>query len=86
MLEAINEPVSVLASFGRAPHGVVKVLPHRLRWRGRTYEVETFGLYHPERRGTKRLHIFSFASESTNFRVELDPETLEWTLAEIYYE
>lgn len=48
--------------------------------------VETFGLYHPERRGAKLVHIFSFASGGTNFRAELDPETLEWLLTEVYYE
>ena len=43
------------------------------------------GLYHPEKRGEKRMHIFSFSSGLTAFRVELDPETLEWRLKEVFY-
>jgi hypothetical protein len=86
MLETVNEPISVLASFGRGKNGSVQIRPHRLSWRGRRYNVETFGLYHPERRGNKRVHIFSFSSGPTAFRIELDPDSLEWTLTEVYYE
>jgi hypothetical protein len=56
-----------------------------MKWRGRRWRLETFGLYHPEKRGNKRLHIFSFSSGETAFRVEMDPETLEWKLREVYY-
>jgi hypothetical protein len=85
MHETINEPINVIASFSEGPHGAVRVRPHAIRWQGRQYKVETFGLYHPERRGTKQFHIFSFSSGSTAFRVELDPETLQWTLVEAFY-
>jgi hypothetical protein len=86
VLEKVNEPVGVLASFGQNPRGGVKVTPHSIRWRGRKYTITTFGLYHPERRGSKRVHIFSFASGPTAFRLELDPDTLAWTLVEAYYD
>jgi hypothetical protein len=85
MLEQVQEPVNVIASFTQGPNNTIKVRPHYLIWRGRRYRVDKFGLYHPERRGTKRIHIFSFSSGSTSFRVELDPETLLWTLAQVYY-
>jgi hypothetical protein len=85
--ETINEPISVLASFRRGKRSsTVVVTPHAIEWRGRRYPLETMGLYHPERRGTKRVHIFSFTSSETAFRIELDPDTLEWTLVEIFYE
>lgn len=84
MVETINEPVAVLASFRKRGHSVV-VRPHAISWRGKQYKVDTFGLYHPERRGDKRVHIFSFSSGPTSFRLELDPDTLEWTLAEVFY-
>jgi len=64
----------------------MRVTPHLLKWKGRRYRLETMGLYHPERRGTKRVHVFSFSSAAVAFRVELDSETLEWTLKEVYYE
>jgi hypothetical protein len=86
VLEKINEPVSVIATFSCSRQGVVRVMPYAISWRGKRYRVETFGLYHPERRGTKKVHIFSFSSGSVAFRVELDPDTLGWRLVEVYYE
>ncbi len=86
MLQKVNQPVEVLASFGRGPGNTIKVRPHFIKWQGRRYRVDIFGLYHPEQRGAKRIHIFSFSSGPTAFRVELDPETLAWTLAEVFYE
>ena len=85
MREEHDEVVSVLASFAPGPHGVMRVTPHIMKWRGRKWHLSTMGLYHPERRGAKRVHIFSFSSEETAFRVELDPETLEWRLTEVFY-
>lgn len=86
MLEKINQPVNVLASFGRTPEGAVRVTPHSIKWNNKHYKVDKFGLYHPERRGTRLFHIFSFSSGPTAFRVELDPDSLEWFLTEVYYE
>lgn len=86
MREVVNERVSVLASFNYGPKGIVVVLPHVMKWQGRRYNLGKMGLYHPERRGTKRVHIFSFSANEASFRVELDPETLEWTLTEVYYD
>jgi hypothetical protein len=85
MREEHDEQVSVLASFAPGPKNTMRVTPHLMKWRGRRWRLETFGLYHPEKRGNKRLHIFSFSSGETAFRVEMDPETLEWRLREVYY-
>ena len=85
MTDAINEPVAVLVSFNRGQNGVVKVVPQAMQWRGKRYVLEKMGLHHPEKRGNKKLHVFSFSSGPTTFRLELDPETLEWTLAEAFY-
>jgi hypothetical protein len=86
MREELDDQVSVLASFAPGPQNTVRVTPHLMKWKGRRYRLATMGLYHPERRGTKQMHIFSFSSGTVAFRVELDPETLEWTLKEAYYE
>lgn len=86
MREELDEQVSVLASFAPGPRNMMRVTPHVMKWQGRRYNLEKMGLYHPERRGTKRVHVFSFSSGPTAFRVELDPETLEWRLREAYYE
>jgi len=85
MREECDEQVSVLASFAPGPKQTVRVTPHLLKWKGRRYRLGTMGLYHPERRGNKRVHIFSFSSGETAFRVELDPDSLEWTLQEVFY-
>lgn len=85
MLEQCDDVVSILASFAPGPRGHMKVVPHVMKWRGRRFRISTMGLYHPERRGTKRVHIFSFSSEETAFRLELDPDTLEWRLKEVFY-
>lgn len=85
MREECDDIVSVLASFAPGPRSTMRVTPHLLKWKGRRYRLGTMGLYHPEKRGTKRLHIFSFSSGETAFRVELDSETLEWRLREVYY-
>lgn len=85
MKEEINQAVEVIASFKRGPRNTVKVIPHLMNWSGKRYKLDKMGLYHPERRGSKLVHIFSFSSGNTAFRLELNPETLEWTLAESYY-
>jgi hypothetical protein len=85
MREEHRDQVSILASFTPGPHGTMRVVPHAMKWRGKRWPVQTMGLYHPERRGTKRMHIFGFSSGDTAFRVELDPESLQWTLTEVFY-
>lgn len=85
MNERIHQPVAILASFSLGPHHSVKVVPHRMKWQGRTYKMDKMGLYHPERRGSKLFHIFSFSADNTAFRLELNPDTLEWTLVGVYY-
>ncbi len=85
MREQCDDVVSVLAAFSPGPRGLVRVTPHLMKWKGRRWQLSTMGLYHPERRGAKRVHIFSFSSGATAFRLELDAETLEWRLKEVFY-
>ena len=84
MREECDETVSVLASFAPGPRGIMRVTPHIMKWRGKRWRLDTMGLYHPEKRGTKRVHIFSFSADETAFRVELDPDTLQWKLTEVF--
>lgn len=85
MREKLHDPVEILASFKHGPRGSVRVTPHLMNWRQQRYPLEQMGLYHTEPRGTKKVHIFSFSSGASAFRLELDPETLGWTLVEAYY-
>ena len=79
------DKVAVLASFGHKSGSQVEVRPHYLKWRGRRYHIDVMGLHHVAKRGEKRIHVFGFSSGTNDFTVELDPETLEWTLVEVYY-
>ena len=83
MWENVDERVSVLASFNQGPRNTIVVLPLVMRWAGRRYSMDKFGLYHPERRGTRLIHIFSFMASESTYKVELDPDTLEWRLVGI---
>ena len=85
MRETTHDLVEVLASFRSGPRNTIKVTPHVMNWRGKRYPLEKMGLYHPERRGVKSVHIFSFSSGPTAFRLELDPDTLQWLLVEVFY-
>ena len=85
MFEKVNEPVRVLAGFDKRENQV-RVIPYLLDWRGKRYKLEIMGLHHPARRGKKYMHIFEFSSGAIKFRLELDAETLEWNLAEVYYD
>lgn len=85
MREECHEPVNVMAVFTRRPPAGVRIVPIAMEWRGKRWRVDVMGLYHPERRGTKRIHIFGFSSGQTAFRIELDPDSLEWTLVEVFY-
>jgi hypothetical protein len=85
MHETFDDKVSVLASFAPGPYNTMRVTPHIMKWRDRRWKLSTMGMYHPEKRGNKRVHIFSFSSGTVTFRLELDPETLQWTLKEAYY-
>jgi hypothetical protein len=85
MFEKVNEAVNVLVGFSTTKAGV-RVLPYLIDWRGKRYKLEVMGLHHPARRGTDFLHIFEFSSGNTKFKLELNTETLEWNLAEVYHD
>ena len=85
MQQRLADSVGVLAVFSARPGGAVRVIPQAMQWQGRRWLIDKMGFYHPGRRGAKRYHIFSFASGETAFRVELDPDTLVWTLTDVFY-
>lgn len=93
MFERVDEPVEVLVGFKQQSHSgkgssksSTRVLPYLLSWRGSRYKLDIMGLHHPARKGINRIHFFEFTSGNTKFKLELDSETLEWRLVEVYYE
>ena len=73
MIRKISEPVDV----------VFHHLPISLTWSGRTYPVLKIGLRHTYRDGATRHHIFSVVSSDLFFRLNLNTDSLAWTLEEV---
>jgi ribosomal protein L24E len=77
--EFINEPVDVLVAFHEN-----RVVPKRMRWNSREYEIRSVNLVHTAREGAKRVFYFSVSDLTNYFKLKLDPEFLEWQLVETY--
>lgn len=80
MLEIINQRIDVITIYRSMGN---KVIPYKLRWNGKNYLIKKIGYHHREKRGKVMHHVFSVASDSLDFRLRHDPETLTWTLEEV---
>ena len=80
MIQKISAPISVQLVYDHRHH---TVLPRKLLWDGREYPVTKVGLHHTYRQGRTLFHIYSVTSNNLFFRLNLDTETLFWTLEEI---
>jgi len=80
MHEKIAEKISVITLFDRENS---QVMPVKIRWQGRYYYPQKLGLHHTVREGRVLHHIFSVADQTTCFKLDLNTETLHWTLDEI---
>lgn len=79
--EIINEPVDMLVAFREN-----RVIPKRMRWNAREYEIASVNLVHTAREGQKRVFYFSVSDLTNYFKLKLDPDALEWRLIETYTE
>ena len=80
MIQRISEPVSVTATYdasGRAAR------PVSLQWGKQVYDVPQMGLRHSYKEGNVRHHVFSVVGGNLFFRLNLNADTLNWTLEEI---
>ncbi len=59
------------------------MLPAKVKWQGRVYTITKLGFHHTMRVGRVLHHIFSVATDTLFFRLNLDTETLFWTLEEL---
>lgn len=80
MIQQLSEPISVIFSYN---HKRARSSPKSIKWKGRVYPVLKIGLHHTYRNGAVLYHTFSFSSNGLFFRIDLDTETLRWTLKEI---
>ncbi len=60
-----------------------QVIPKQLGWRGRSYVINKTGLHHTYRSGRALIHVFSVTDGNMFFRLELNTDTLFWTLTEV---
>ena len=81
MAQKINEPISVNLVFNHKKRvsTVTKII-----WKNKIYDIEKQGFHYTFKRGSTLMHIFSAASENTNFKLVLDTGSLNWTLEEVY--
>lgn len=80
MSEHISERVSVITVYDNE-NG--KAYPWRIKWRGRVYTVTEVGYHHTRESGNTLCHIFSVATSSLFFRLNLNTATLSWTVEDI---
>ena len=80
MIQIISEPVSVTTTFDADKRAT---RPISLQWGNQIYEVAQLGLRHSYKEGNVRHHIFSVVANDLFFRLNLNADTLSWTLEEV---
>jgi len=80
MIEKIHERVSVLVSYNRNQG---QTIIHKVRWNGKIYLITQFGYHHKVRSGRNIFHIFHVNTDSISFKLELNTETLVWSVLEV---
>ncbi|PIP33776.1 hypothetical protein COX69_03735 [Candidatus Falkowbacteria bacterium CG_4_10_14_0_2_um_filter_48_10] len=81
MLEKIDEPIDVLASFG---HPLVS--PKFFRWRRKTYRVEKVNLVYREAEGQDKIYYFAVTDSANYFKLAFFTRDLSWRLRELWSE
>lgn len=57
--------------------------PKAIVWNNRLYPITKIGLHHTIKQGEKLLHIFSVATPTLFFKLQLDTQNLNWQALEI---
>jgi hypothetical protein len=84
MIQTISEPVSVILTCpGPSRSDLVGPRPLSLTWQNRDYIVTKQGLHHTYRSGRTLHHIYSVLAGDLFFRLNLNTDTLRWTLEEV---
>jgi hypothetical protein len=78
MYETINEPVDVVAYFGRTYHAIK---PFKMRWSNKVFTITHIDYKHKVREGKKIMHVFSCTDGAAFFELKYDSDDVAWTLA-----
>lgn len=80
MIEKISAPAKLLLVIDNSAR---KGMPYRLKWGGKTHKITHFNFYHVHKAGRTYMHIFEVSSDTTDFRISINGDTLECLLEEI---
>ena len=80
MLEQIHEKISVITVHDQQKH---TVMPAKLKWQGRVYNINKIGFHQKVWDGRNRKHIFFVSTGTMDFKLSYDTEDLIWTLEEV---
>ena len=80
MPDLIHEPVSVITVFN---HERRTVMPRRLIWKNREYDITKISYHHQVRQGRTLYHIFHVSDGTVDFRLIFNTENLHWILEEV---
>ncbi|HTL39202.1 MAG TPA: hypothetical protein VL306_00080 [Methylomirabilota bacterium] len=81
MLESINEPIEVMALF-KLKH----TMPNRFWWQGKEIVIQKINLAYSKREGRNKFYFFAVTDGANYFKLQLNAESLTWTLLETYVE
>jgi len=75
--ETINEPIDMIAIFGKTYHDVK---PYKFRWGDKEFLITKIGYKHRVKEGKKTIHVFSVTDGSNFFELRFDAENIAWKL------
>jgi hypothetical protein len=81
MLEKVDDPIEVMASFNSR-----KVMPTFFKWKGKTYHIEKLNLVHKERDGNDKIYYFSVSDKVNYFRLAFFTRDLSWRIQELFFD
>ncbi len=79
-IESVRERVEVLCVFSFSKNSREKCVPRKMKYKGRTITFSELGFRHPTSQGNRMIHVFDMTDGLADYRIELDAESLTWTL------
>jgi len=81
MLELINEPIEVIATFAEG-----KLAPAKFLWQGKEFLIKKINLAYSSWQGRTKFYYFAVTDNNNYFKLQFNADTLGWTLLESYAE
>ena len=81
MLEIINAPIEVIATFRQG-----QLFPAKFLWQGREVLIKKINLVYSSWQGRVKFYYFAVSDNSNYFKLQFNSENLSWILLESYAE